>query len=295
MSVILITGASTGIGRLTALATARAGHTVFASMRDIEGRNAVHAREILAIGESEQVDLRVVELDVLSQDSADSAVAAVLEQAGRLDVVVHNAGHLVVGYAEAFTAEDLQHLFDINVIGMHRVNRAALPVLRGQRSGTLLYVGSTSTVSVPPFLAPYVASKAAFDALASTTAYEANQFGVESVIVMPGAFTTGTAHFPNATRPSDTERAAEYGELEALMAHNEAGTAALFRPGVNSDPIIVADEIVRLLELPFGHKPGRSVVDATGGDVAGVARTIGAESEDFVRRMGFDILLRAHR
>jgi NAD(P)-dependent dehydrogenase (short-subunit alcohol dehydrogenase family) len=291
MSVILITGAATGIGRLTAIATARAGHTVFASMRDIDGRNVVRAEELLALAQNERIDLRVIELDVLSQDSADAAVAAVVEQAGGLDVVVHNAGHLVVGYAEAFTAEDLQHLFDVNVFGMQRVNRAALPVLRKQRSGTLVYIGSTSVISVPPFLAPYVATKAAFDALAATTAYEANQFGIETVIVMPGAFTTGTAHFPNATRASDTTRTADYAELEPLMAHNEAGTAALFDPDINSDPVIVADEIVRILALPFGQKPKRPVVDATGSHVEEVNRIVGAESDDFVHRMGFDVLL----
>jgi NAD(P)-dependent dehydrogenase (short-subunit alcohol dehydrogenase family) len=291
MSVILITGASTGIGRLTAIATARAGHTVFASMRDITGRNATHAAELRALGAADGIDLRIVELDVLSQNSANAAVASVVEQAGRLDVVVHNAGHLVVGYAEAFTAEDLQHLFDINVFGMQRVNRAALPVLRQQRSGTLLYIGSTSVISVPPFLAPYVASKAAFDALAATTAYEANRFGVESVVVMPGAFTTGTAHFPNATPASDTDRTAALAELEPLMALNEAGTAALFDPSVDSDPVIVAEEVVRVLALPAGQRPRRTVVDATGGDVAAVTRVIRAESDNFVRRMGFDALL----
>jgi NAD(P)-dependent dehydrogenase (short-subunit alcohol dehydrogenase family) len=203
MSIILITGAATGIGRVTAERLAADGHTVYASMRDPDGRNREHAEEVRAHAQREHVELRVVELDVTSQDSADAAVATVLGEAGQLDVVVHNAGHLYVGYVEAFTAEDIAHLLDVNALGVQRVNRAALPHMRERRSGTLLYIGSTIIVSTPPFLGPYVASKAAFDALAVVTSYEANAFGIETTIVMPGAITKGTQHFPNANRASD--------------------------------------------------------------------------------------------
>ena len=106
---------------------------------------------------------------------------------------------MALGYVEAFTAEEIAQLIDVNVLGVQRVNRAALPHFRGRREGTLIYVGSTTTVVVPPFLGPYVASKFAFDALAQTTAYEVGQFGIETTIVMPGAFTSGTEHFPNAS------------------------------------------------------------------------------------------------
>jgi NAD(P)-dependent dehydrogenase (short-subunit alcohol dehydrogenase family) len=103
MSVILITGAATGIGNLTAKALATDGHTVYASMRDPAGRNAAQARELLDLARDDEVDLRVVELDVQSEASADQAIATILEDVGDLDVVVHNAGHLDVGYVEAFT------------------------------------------------------------------------------------------------------------------------------------------------------------------------------------------------
>src|SRR5689334_4053919 len=123
-SVVLITGAATGIGNLTARELAAAGHTVYASMRDVRGRNAGHAEELLELGRREGQDIRVVELDVQSEASAEAAVATVLDEAGRLDTVVHNAGHLYVGYVEAFTPEDVQHLLDINAVGIQRVNRA---------------------------------------------------------------------------------------------------------------------------------------------------------------------------
>ncbi|GAA2519837.1 SDR family NAD(P)-dependent oxidoreductase [Winogradskya humida] len=283
MSVVLITGSSTGIGRLTALTLARQGHTVYASMKTVAGNEFTDV---------DGLDLHTVELDVTSQESADAAVAAVVEQAGRLDVVIQNAGHLYVGYVEAFTGDDLTRLLDINAVGAHRVNRAALPHLRAQRSGTLLWVGSTIIVTTPPFLGPYVASKAAFDALAVVTSYEAAQFGIETTIVMPGAITQGTSHFPNASHASDTAVTAAYAALDPLVERNEEATAGLVRPGVNPHPQGVADEIARVLALPRGEKPFRTVVDFTEAGVDHVMAFADLTREAFVTRMGFgDTLL----
>ncbi|MFF9286578.1 SDR family oxidoreductase [Streptomyces griseosporeus] len=291
-SVVLITGAATGIGNLTARALAAAGHTVYASMRDIHGRNAGRARELLELGRSEGQDIRVVELDVQSDSSAEAAVATVLDEAGRLDTVVHNAGHLYVGYVEAFTPEDIHRLLDINAVGIQRVNRAALPHMRARRSGTLVYVGSTTSVVVPPFLGPYVASKFAADALAQVTAYEVGQFGIETTIVMPGPFTQGTEHFPNAGRAGDGERTRAYAELDPLVARNEQATEGLFPPGVDAHPRAVAEEIARVLALPYGTRPFRTVVDFSQAGVEEVNEVLRRAQEDFVTRLGFGELLR---
>src|SRR5262245_53692046 len=129
-NVILITGASSGFGALAARALAHAGHTVYASMRDTEDRNALHVAEAKNYAEEHWVDLRTVELDVASQASADAAVRRIVADTGRLDVVIHNAGHMVFGPAEAFTPEQFAQLYDVNVLGTQRVNRAALPQLR---------------------------------------------------------------------------------------------------------------------------------------------------------------------
>ena len=291
MSVVLVTGAGTGIGNLTATTLAAAGHTVYASMRAPHGRNAQHAHVMRAQAATTGSDLRIVELDVQSQASADGAVATVLGEAGTLDVVVHNAGHLSVGSVEAFTAEEIAHLFDVNVLGAQRVNRAALPHMRERRAGTLIYVGSTTTVSVPPFLGPYVASKFAFDALAMETAYEVSQFGIETTIVMPGAFTSGTEHFPNASRAADRQVSGAYAQLDGLVARNEQATAGLFDPSVDADPVAVAHEIARILELPAGQKPARSVVDFTQSGVEDVVAVTERSRRDFARRLGFGELL----
>jgi NAD(P)-dependent dehydrogenase (short-subunit alcohol dehydrogenase family) len=295
MSVILITGASTGIGNLTAKALASAGHTVYASMRDVDGRNQARAGELLDLAGSDHVDLRVVELDVRSQESADRAARTVVDEAGRIDVVVHNAGHLSLGYTEAFTAEEVADLFEVNTFSVQRVNRAVLPHLRARRSGTLLYVGSTTTVSVPPFLGPYVASKFAFDALAQVTSYEVAQFGIETVIVMPGAFTRGTDHFRNASRPDDQAISADYAELDPLIDGYGQATEGLFGPGVDPDPASVADEITRILALPVGAKPFRSVVDFTRSNVEEVNAVNRASATDFLTRMGMGQLLLVKR
>lgn len=294
-SVVLVTGAATGIGNLTARALAAAGHTVYASMRGVAGRNAGHANELLELGRRDGQDLRVVELDVQSEASAEAAVATILHEAGRLDTVVHNAGHLYVGYVEAFTPEDIQRLIDVNTIGIQRVNRAVLPHMRERRSGTLVYVGSTTSVVVPPFLGPYVASKVAADALAQTTAYEVSQFGIETAIVMPGPFTQGTEHFPNASRAGDEERSRAYAELDPLVERNEAATSSLFGPGVDADPTAVAEEIVRILALPAGTRPFRSVVDFSNAGVEEVNEVLRWAQERFLTRLGFGRLLHLER
>ena len=152
---ILVTGASSGFGRLTAEALARAGHTVFATMRDVAGRNAGNAQAMQELKAERGLDLRVVELDVQSQQSVDAAVAAVIEQAGRIDVVIHNAGHMMFGPAEAFTPEQFAQLYDSNVLGTQRVNRAVLPHMRSRRSGLVVWVSSSSSAGgTPPIWRP---------------------------------------------------------------------------------------------------------------------------------------------
>ena len=289
-SVILVTGASTGIGRLTAVSLAAAGHTVYASMRDVAGRNAAHVRELRDWSFAHGHDLRAVELDVLSQDSADAAVRTVVAEQGRLDVVVHNAGHLVTGPTEAFTPEEMTRVFDINVLGAQRVNKAALPVLRQQQSGLLLWVSSTTTRGgYPPFMGPYAAAKAAMDSIAVTMSYELARFGIETSIMVPGAFTAGTAHFPNAGKPADVATARAYDRYDGLMDQIGAKLSALMPP--DADPQAVADEIARIVALPAGMRPFRSVVDFLGDGAAEVTEVAERVRAEFARRIGIADLL----
>jgi NAD(P)-dependent dehydrogenase (short-subunit alcohol dehydrogenase family) len=141
-------------------------------------------------------------------------------------------------------------------------------------------------------MTPYVAAKSALDALAQTTSYEVSQFGIETVIVMPGAFTRGTAHFGNASAPSDGARSSAYGALKAYVDAYGTATQSLFEPGIDPDPATVADEIVRVLDLPYGQKPLRTVVDFTRSHVAAINDAAQAEAFDFLDRMGFGKLTR---
>ncbi|HTT91542.1 MAG TPA: SDR family NAD(P)-dependent oxidoreductase [Acidimicrobiales bacterium] len=135
---IVVTGASSGFGALASRALAQAGHTVYAGIRDTAGRNAPAVTDLAKWATDRGVDLRPVDLDVTAQASVDSAIAQVIVEQGRLDVIVHNAGHMVLGPAAAFTPEQYANVFDINVLGAQRVNRAALPHLRAQGSGFVM-------------------------------------------------------------------------------------------------------------------------------------------------------------
>ena len=209
--IVVITGASSGFGALTARALAKAGHTVYASMRETETRNAPQVKELEEYAAKHSVDLRPIELDVSSQESCNAAVQEIIAKTGRLDVVIHNAGHMVFGPAEAFTPEQLAELYDVNVLSTQRVNRAALPQLRKQKKGLVVWVSSSSSAGgTPPYLAPYFAAKAAMDALAVVYARELTRWGIETSIIVPGAFTGGTNHFVHAGSPEDKARVAEY-------------------------------------------------------------------------------------
>jgi NAD(P)-dependent dehydrogenase (short-subunit alcohol dehydrogenase family) len=258
--VVVVTGASSGFGNLTARALSAAGHIVYAGMRATGGRNAP-AVEALADLAAAGAEVRAVELDVQDETSVAAAVERIATEQGRLDVVVHNAGHMVFGPAEAFTPEQLAQVYDINVVSTQRVNRGALPLLRAQGSGLLVWVASSSTRGGhPPSLAPYFAAKAGMDALAESYAAELIKFGIDTTIVVPGAYPSGTNHFAHAGTPADAARAGHYdvlyGDLRDRMTPALAG---LFPPGRDAGE--VADAIVHVVGLPDGQRPFRVHID----------------------------------
>jgi NAD(P)-dependent dehydrogenase (short-subunit alcohol dehydrogenase family) len=291
--VIVITGASSGFGRLSANALAKAGHTVYASMRGTTGRNAAQVADVEKFGRDNSVDLRAIELDVGSQESVDAAIARVVAEQGRLDVVMHNAGHMVFGPAEAFTPEQLAELYDVNVLSTQRVNRAALPQLRKQAKGLLVWVSSSSSAGgTPPYLAPYFAAKAGMDAMAVVYARELARWGIETSIIVPGAFTGGTNHFAHSGSPADRARVAEYeaGPYAGFGEQIQKAFAAIVPP--EADASSVADAIVRVVDTPFGKRPFRVHVDPTedGADVA--FAVIDRIRNEMLHRVGFSDLLK---
>jgi NAD(P)-dependent dehydrogenase (short-subunit alcohol dehydrogenase family) len=291
-SIVLVTGAGTGIGHLSVKALALAGHTVYASMRDIGGRNAAKVRELRDWAFANGADVRAVELDVLSQASADAAVETIVAERGRLDVVVHNAGHLVIGPTEAFTPEEISKVFDTNFLGAQRVNKAVLPVLRRQQQGLVLWVSSTTTRGgFPPFLGPYAAAKAAMDSMAVTMAYELARFNIETAIVVPGAFTAGTDHFANAGHPADAATSAAYdARYEGLMDQVGARLTALMPP--EADPAAVAADIAYIVGLPHGTRPFRSITDFVDDGATAVTEVAERVRAEFAERIGIADLLK---
>ena len=290
--VIVITGASSGFGRLSANALAKAGHTVYASMRGTTGRNAAAVADVEKYATVNNVDLRAIELDVGSQASADAAIAKIVAEQGRLDVVMHNAGHMAFGPAEAFMPEQLAELYDIDVLSTQRVNRAALPQLRKQGRGLLVWVSSSSSAGgTPPYLAPYFAAKAGMDAMAVVYARELTRWGIETSIIVPGAFTGGTNHFAHSGSPADRERVAEYeaGPYAGFGEQIQKAFAAIVPP--EADASSVADTIVNVVDTPFGKRPFRVHVDLTqdGADVA--FAVIDRVRNEMLHRVGFSDVL----
>jgi len=289
--VVVITGASSGIGALTARALARAGHTVYAGIRDTTGRNAPRLTEIEAYNTEHGTDLRGIELDVAAQDSVDAAISAIIGEHGKLDVVVHNAGHMVTGPAEAFTTEEIDRVYDTNVLGTQRVNRAALPQLRKQGNGLVVWVSSSSTRGgVPPYLAPYFAAKAAMDSFAVSYAAELARFGVDTAIVVPGAFTTGTNHFANGGHPADQDIVEAYEKRYAGMMEQVSQRLAALAPA-DADVSAVADAIATIVDTPAGQRPFRTHIDPSNDGAEEVSAVADRIRTEFLTRIGLEDLL----
>jgi NAD(P)-dependent dehydrogenase (short-subunit alcohol dehydrogenase family) len=290
--VIVVTGASSGFGALAARALAKAGHVVYASMRDTIGRNASQVEAAAKFARENNVDLRTIELDVASQASADAAIQRIVRDNGHLDVVIHNAGHMAFGPAEAFTPEQLAELYDVNVLSTQRVNRAALPQLRKQKKGLVVWVSSSSSAGgTPPYLAPYFAAKAGMDALAVVYSRELTRWGIETSIIVPGAFTGGTNHFAHAGSPADKARVAEYeaGPYKGFADDVLKGFSSIVPPDANVEG--VADAIVKVVDAPFGKRPFRVHYDPTQDGAEVVNMVLDRVRAELLRRIGLTDVL----
>src|SRR6478672_8637370 len=251
---ILITGASSGFGRDTAETLHRAGHTVYASMRGVQGKNCAAAEALRKLG------IKTVELDVSDEASVEAAVENVLAEAGKIDVLVNNAGIASAGVTEAFTTEQARAIFDTNVIGLLRVTRAVLPSMRRQHDGLIINIGSILGRVTFPFVGIYGASKFAVEALTDSLRYEVSQLGVEVVAVQPSGYPTN--FFTNIQTPAGTEVAKSYGEVgqipdamvKTLMASLEGKDAP--------NPHDVAEAVAKLVGQSKGSRAARTVVGA---------------------------------
>jgi len=251
---ILITGASSGFGRDTAETLHYAGQTVYASMRVAEGKNHEAAEALRKLG------IKTVELDVSDDASVEAGVKTVLAEAGKIDVLVNNAGIGSAGVTEAFTTEQARAIFDTNVIGLLRVTRAVLPSMRRQHEGLIVNIGSIFGRVTLPFLGIYGASKFAVEALTDSLRYEVSQLGIEVIEVQPSTYPTN--FLASIQRPAGTEVTKSYGEVGHIPDAMFKSLTSTFEGKDAPNPHDVAEAIVRLVDQSKGSRALRTVVGA---------------------------------
>lgn len=239
MAIVLITGCSSGIGPRTALAFARRGDPVYATMRRAE-----RGRELVDLAAGEGLDVRVLELDVTDDESVQQAVQEVLDAEGRIDVLINNAGLGHVGSVEFLSDEAMRETFETNVFGPVRVLKAALPAMRAAGSGVVVNVSSTAgRVSGFASFWSYMASKHSLCVLSDSLAMELEPFGIRVLSIEPGFVRTPI--IGKATRPDDSTPYRVYdGAAFAFLDNGVAGGA---------DPDTLAQAIIDAVD----HDDGR--------------------------------------
>lgn len=257
--VVLITGTNSGFGWLTANSVAALGHKVYATMRDTKGKNADKA---LALAQVENIT--VLDVSLTDERSVKNAFDTIIATEGRIDVLVNNAGISMFGVAESSTTDDVQRMFDVNVIAPWRLMKLALPFMRKQSEGLIINVSSGWGRFAAPFTVVYGASKFALEGLSEGLHYEVRPLGVDVAIVQPGAFPTEMSQ--KIQSGSDTSVVDDYKLIADVPNKLFAAIGEMFET-VNPNPQDVADAVVNLINLPKGQRPLRTVVDPSTGEI----------------------------
>ncbi len=242
MSTVLITGCSSGFGYLTALDLARRGDRVFATMR-----NPARAPQLSHAAEQENLALSVHQLDVRDITSVERAVADIGLLAGRVDVLVNNAGLSVQGPIEILADDELHDQLDTNVGGLVRMVRAVAPLMRAQGAGTIINISSLAGLVGVPFEGGYAASKHAIEAISEALRFELAPFGVQVLLIEPGAYDTTFTGNTRQARGLTMDH--PYGT--SYDRFWKATEAALHSAG-RGDPVEVVDAIRTAIDHPDG-------------------------------------------
>lgn len=278
---ILVTGASSGFGRLICETLAGSGHIVFASMRETSGKNKDHANTLRDRG------MKVIDLDVTKTASVESAVAEIVTTHGHVDVLVNNAGVASAGVSEAFSDEQVANLFDVNVLGLHRVTRAVLPSMRKNGDGLVINIGSILGRVTFPFFGIYGASKFAVEAMSDSYRYELSQLGVDVCLVQPSAYPTQM--YASAAQPLDQSTVDAYGEIGKIPAAMFDQFMTMLSGADAPNPQDIADAVSDLVAQPSGGRAARVVVGTSFGADAVNAATAPIQAET-VKALGVDRL-----
>lgn len=254
MKKILITGCSSGFGFSAAQHLAKKGHHVFASMRNINGKNAEAAAELKQFANSKHLKLEVVEMDVTSDDSVEAAAS----QLPVIDVLINNAGLGYGGALEAFSSKQCLDQLDLNIVGTLRAAKAVLPGMRSQNSGLIIQVSSIAGRGAFPGFGVYHASKWGLEGLSEAMRYELAPLGIDVVIVEPGPFSTN--FFGNIVPATSEEIAAAYSHVGEFFDGFGQQVEGMFEnPDAPTDPMIVVKIFEKLINSPNGSRPLRTI------------------------------------
>jgi len=183
--IAIVTGSSSGIGFETALALAREGYYTYATMRDTKKGNQINE-----IAKKENLKLEVIELDVDKDKTVQDAVNKIMKEKNRIDVLVNNAGYTLFGCLEDLSMDDLKAQFETNFFGAVRTSQAVIPIMRNQKSGTIVNISSVAGKIGFPVSPAYISSKFALEGLSESMRYELSPFGINTIIIEPGVIKT---------------------------------------------------------------------------------------------------------
>lgn len=254
MKKILITGCSSGFGYQSAKYLAEKGHQVYATMRNVAGRNAGKASELMEFANANNLCIDVINMDVTSDESVNSAV----KQIPALDVVINNAGYGYGGPVEAFSSEEILQQLDLNIVGTIRVAKAILPKLRKQKSGLIIQVSSTAGRAAFPGFGVYHASKWGLEGVSEAMRYELAPLGIDVVIVEPGPFSTN--FFGNIVQPQDGQTASDYEHVAEFIQGFGSQVQRFFEDeNAPTDPMVVVKIFEDLINTSAGKRPLRTI------------------------------------
>ena len=236
--VTLITGATSGIGKATALLLAGKGYDVYAG-----ARKTADGEALVAEAKGRGIPLKAVQVDVTDDGSVRAAVSRVTKESGRLDNLVNNAGFGFLGTVEEATDAEILRQFDVNVFGVGRMCRAVLPLMRAQRSGVIVNISAWLGRMGFPLLTYYNASKYAVEAITDSLRYEAGPFGIRVHSVMPGLFGTRFVSKGLVANPATVSQASPYVALAAKLI-----PVVAMKINEGPDPVPVAEAVLRVIE-----------------------------------------------
>jgi len=255
MKNVLITGCSSGFGFETAKYLAEKGHSVYATMRNVNGKNGKPASELRNFAKERNLSITVLEMDVTS----DESVKAAADQISQVDVLINNAGLGYGGPIESFSSSEVLAQLDLNIVGTIRTAKAILPKMRAQKSGLIIQVSSGAGRAAFPGFGIYHASKWGLEGLSESMRYELAPLGIDVVIVEPGPFSTN--FFGNIVAPKNSEVANDYKHVNAFFEGFENQVKGAFEDSnAPTDPMLVVQTFEKLIDLPNGSRPLRTMV-----------------------------------